>query len=89
VLLPAYACLGRSNEFLLAVRHAGHAQQHKEDVAHAAMGHVDQGGAQGQHVALQADVEAVKNAVTGMSDQEINDACTCNTLLCASVHKFD
>jgi hypothetical protein len=45
----------------------GHAQQRKEDVAHAA---------QVQHVMQQADVEAVKNAVTGMSDQEINDACT-------------
>jgi hypothetical protein len=31
-----------------------------------------------QHVARQADVEAVKNAVTGMSAQEENnDACTC------------
>ena len=35
-------------------------------------------GAQAQHVARQADVEAVKNAVTGMSGQRNNDACTCS-----------
>ena len=35
-------------------------------------------GAQAQHVARQADVEAVKNAVTGMSGQQNNDACTCS-----------
>jgi hypothetical protein len=35
-------------------------------------------GTQVQHVARQADVEAVKNAVTGMSGQQNNDACTCS-----------
>jgi len=35
-------------------------------------------GAQAQHVARQADVEAVKNAVTGMSGQQNNDAYTCS-----------